>query len=78
MSHHVDADEPPYVRIRLTHGVEAFLGRLETGDRRASRETVILLGVALVHGSDRLTCEDVDELLLSAGYAPLRRGRAPA
>ena len=52
---------------------QAYLGRLEKGLKGASRETVILIGLSLVYNSDMLTPEDVDELLLAAGYAPLRR-----
>lgn len=51
---------------------QAFLSRLEKGEKNPSRNTVILLGIALVHGSNKITCEDIDELLLVAGYAPLR------
>ncbi len=27
---------------------------------------------ALVHGCNEITCDEIDELLLAAGYAPLR------
>ena len=51
---------------------QAFLARLEKGEKNPSRNTVMLLGLALVHNCDEITCEDIDELLLVAGYAPLR------
>ncbi|MCD6359606.1 MAG: helix-turn-helix transcriptional regulator [Armatimonadetes bacterium] len=51
---------------------QAYLGRLEKGEKNPSRNTVILLGLALVHGCDEISCQDIDELLLTAGYAPLR------
>ena len=54
---------------------QAFLSRLERGEKNPSRETVVLLGLALVHNCDAVGSEDIDELLLSAGYAPLRHPR---
>ncbi len=35
----------------------------------------MLLGLALVHGCNEITCDEIDELLLAAGYAPLRNIR---
>ena len=62
-------------RYKLAHftGVnEAYLLRLETGERRnPSRDVVMKLGLALVADSSLVTLDDVNELLLSAGYAPL-------
>ena len=52
---------------------QAFLGRLETGERGPSRETALKIGIALVHGSDSITLEDIDDLLFDAGFAPLTR-----
>lgn len=53
---------------------EAYLLRLETGERaNPSRDVVLMLGLALVQGSESVGIWDVDILLLSAGYAPLRR-----
>jgi predicted transcriptional regulator len=58
---------------QLTGLDQAFLARLETGEKNPGRNTVLLLGLALVHGSGVITCEDIDELLLAADYAPLHR-----
>lgn len=55
---------------------QAYLARLEKGRKQPSRETVILVGLALVHNCDKVAYEDIEELLLAAGYAPLRRGRS--
>lgn len=64
-------------RYRLTQysGIDqAYIQRLETGERNhPSRDVVLMLGYALVESSDSVTVHDVDELLLSAEYAPLRR-----
>jgi transcriptional regulator with XRE-family HTH domain len=60
---------------QLTGLDQAFLARLEKGVKNPSRNTVILLGLALVHDCKEITCDDIDELLLAAGYAPLRDSR---
>ncbi len=53
---------------------EGYLLRLENGERsNPSREVVVMLAMALVSGSENITLFDVEDLLLSAGYAPLRR-----
>jgi transcriptional regulator with XRE-family HTH domain len=53
---------------------EAYILRLERGERdNPSRNVVLMLGYALVESSDAVGIWDIDELLLSAGYAPLRR-----
>ena len=54
---------------------QAYLGRLEKGDKHPSRETVIMLALALTHNSDKITYEDIEDLLYTAGYASLRRHR---
>ena len=52
---------------------EGYLGRLESGERRnPSRDTVIKVGVALVQDTTEVSIHDVQELLLAAGFAPLR------
>lgn len=66
------AGKSRYRLWQLTGLDQAFLARLEKGEKNPSRNTVIMLGLALVHGCDEITCDDVDELLLAAGYAPLR------
>lgn len=62
-------------RLAQLSGIDqAYLLRLESGEQtNPSRDLVIRLGLALVFGSDAVTLESVDELLLSAGYAPLQR-----
>lgn len=59
---------------------QAYIHRLEKGERdNPSRDVVLMLGFALVAGSDSVAIWDIDELLMSAGYAPLRkRGGAAA
>ena len=62
---------------------EAYILRLEKGERsNPSRDVVLMLGLALLKGSEALDIWDVDVLLLSAGYAELRTrgdiGLAPA
>ncbi|MFC1870816.1 helix-turn-helix domain-containing protein [Chloroflexota bacterium] len=66
------AGKSRYRLWQLTSLDQAFLGRLEKGQKNPSRNTVLLLGLALVHGSSEITCDEIDELLLAAGYAPLR------
>ena len=61
-----------YKLAQFTGVNEAYLLRLETGERRnPSRDVVMKLGLALVADSSLVTLDDVNELLLSAGYAPL-------
>lgn len=58
---------------------EAYILRLERGERaNPSRDVVLMLGLALVENSDSVAIWDIDELLLAAGYAPLRRRGEPA
>jgi len=53
---------------------EAYILRLENGERsNPSRDVVLMLGLALIKGSEGMNIWDVDLLLLSAGYAELRR-----
>ena len=66
------AGKSRYRLWQLTGLDQAFLSRLEKGKKKPSRNTVMLLGLALVHGGNEITCEEIDELLLAAGYAPLR------
>ena len=62
-------------RLAKYSGVnQAYIHRLARGDRaNPSRDIVLMLGFALVEGSDLVTIWDIDELLMSAEYAPLRR-----
>lgn len=53
---------------------QTYIQRLETGHRSSpSRDVVMMIALALVENSEIVSVHDVDELLLSAGYAPLRR-----
>ena len=53
---------------------EPYILRLESGQRtNPSRNVVLMLGLALLKGSEVLEIWDVDVLLLSAGYAELRK-----
>ena len=61
-----------YRLAQFTGANEAYLHRLESGERQnPSREMVMKLALALVADSSSVTLEDVNDLLLSAGYAPL-------
>jgi transcriptional regulator with XRE-family HTH domain len=66
------AGKSRYRLWQLTGLDQAFLGRLEKGEKNPSRNTVMLLGLALVHDCSEITCDEIDQLLLIAGYAPLR------
>lgn len=66
------AGKTRYGLWRLSGLDQAFLSRLEKGEKNPSRNTVLLLGLALMHGCTEVSCDDVDELLLAANYAPLR------
>ena len=53
---------------------EPYIHRLETGERaNPSRDVVMMLGTALAQGVPSIEIWDIDALLLSADYAPLRR-----
>ena len=53
---------------------EAYLLRLENGEREnPSRDVVLLLALAMVAKSEAISLLDIEELMLSAGYAPLRK-----
>ncbi len=66
-------------RLAQYSGIDqAYIHRLETGERsHPSREVVLMLGFALVENSRSVDIEDIEELLLAAGYAPLRRRPVP-
>jgi transcriptional regulator with XRE-family HTH domain len=53
---------------------EAYLLRLESGERgNPSRDVVLLISLALVSNCEAIDLYDVEELMLSASYAPLRK-----
>ncbi len=62
-------------RLAQFSGIDqGYLLRLETGARtNPSRDVVLMIGFALVENSSTVSLHDVDELLLAAEYAPLRR-----
>ena len=62
-------------RLAQYSGVnQAYILRLESGARgNPSRDVVLMLGLALVESSDSVYIWDIDELLMSAEYAPLRK-----
>ena len=68
------ADKSRYGLAQYSGLTESYIWRLERGERsKPSREVVLMLGLALVANSESVAIWDIDELLLSAGYAPLRR-----
>ena len=67
------AGKSRYELSKLTALDQAFLGRLETGEKNPSRDTILKLGFALVHNNNTITLDDIDELLLAAEFAPLRK-----
>ena len=68
------AKKSRYELHKVTGLDQAYLKRLEDGSKtNPSREAVLMLGFALVRGNEAIHIEDIDELLLAAGYAPLRR-----
>ena len=62
-------------RLAQYSGIDqAYLLRLESSERtNPSRDVVLMLALALVENCESVGIHDVDELLLAAGYAPLRR-----
>ena len=68
------AGKSRYRLARYTGLDQAYVLRLESGERsNPSREVVWMLALALVENTDATSIDEIDELLLSAGYAPLRR-----
>ena len=53
---------------------QSYIAKLETGDKvNPSRSTVVLLGMGLLHACDKIELSDIEELLLAADFAPLRK-----
>jgi transcriptional regulator with XRE-family HTH domain len=53
---------------------QSYIAKLENGKKASpSRATVILLGMGLLYASDEIELSDVEELLLAADFAPLRK-----
>ena len=62
-----------YRLSRCSQVDEAYILRLENGQKQnPSRDLVIKLGMGPMQCSSSVTIDDVNGLLLSAGYAPLR------
>ena len=73
----LNAGKSRYKLAQYTGLNEAYLSRLERGLKtNPSREAVMLLALALVQNNQAVSANDIDLLLLSAGYAPLRRRAA--
>ena len=71
------ARKPKY-RVAQYSGIDqSYVLRLETGEKaNPSRDVVLMLALALAYNSDAVRIDDVEELLLAAGYAPFgRRGK---
>lgn len=52
----------------------SYIAKLEKGGKDCpSRSTVILLGMGLLRNCDQLELSDIEELLLAADFAPLRK-----
>ena len=71
------AGKSRYRLAQLSGLDEAFIGRLEKGEKNPSRNTVILLGMALLYDCDNISIHDVDGLLIDAEYAPLHEYHSP-
>ena len=53
---------------------QSYISNLESGNKTApSRSIVILLGMALLFDSHAIEMADIEELLLAADHAPLRK-----
>ena len=53
---------------------QSYIAKLENGGKvNPSRSTVVLLGMGLLHACDKIDLSDVEELLLAADFAPLRK-----
>ena len=61
-------------RLAQYSGIDqSYIQRLETGEKNnPSRDIVLMLAFSLVENSDSVSVDDVDTLLLAAGFAPLR------
>ena len=63
-----------YAIAQYTGIDQAYLSRLESGEKaHPSREIVLTIAFALASESDTLSISDIDDLLMSAEYAPLRK-----
>lgn len=62
-------------RVAQCSGIDqSYILRLERGEKaHPSRDVVLMLALALSCNSDAVSIDDVQDLLLAAGYAPFRR-----
>lgn len=68
------ADKSRYQVWRFSGIDQSYVARLENGKKDCpSRTTVILIGMALLRNSNKIELSDIEELLLAADYAPLRK-----
>ena len=68
------ADKSRYQVWRFSGIDQSYVARLENGKKDCpSRTTVILLGMALLRNSDQIELHEIEELLLAADFAPLRK-----
>ena len=53
---------------------QSYISKLENGDKvNPSRSTVVLLGMGLLRACDEIDLSDIEEMLLAADFAPLRK-----
>ena len=70
----VKSDKSRYKLAQYSGLSEPYILRLESGERiNPSRDVVMMLGTALAQGGSSIEIWDIDALMLSADYAPLRR-----
>ena len=70
----IKAGKSRYQLWRFSGIDQSYIAKLETGDKvNPSRSTVVLLGMGLLHACDEIDLYDIEELLLSADFAPLRK-----
>ena len=63
-----------YAIAQYTGIDQAYLSRLESGEKaKPSREIVLAIALALTSETNGLSIYDIDELLMSAEYAPIRK-----
>ena len=72
------ADKSRYRLAQYSGLDEAYILRLESGARQnPSRDSVMKLCLALAANSEDVSINDVNTLILAAGYAPLRTRGEP-
>ena len=70
----IKADKSRYQLWKFSGIDQSYIAKLENGDKvNPSRSTVVLLGMGLLYSRDEIDLSDVEELLLAADFAPLRK-----